>query len=154
MSDFRDGIVSYIDLNDVGKILLRESRRGVRIMRQLHSEVASFANQLASHREICFWQDSVMLLGDVDNTTESYRKVMSDVVLMKDLIQRIHPCHAVCVKGQAFPLRVIRSKRVGPRVTYLATSSLAFANVFAIERKLGGSAAAMCESAGGSPWFY
>lgn len=140
MSEFQDCIVSYLDLNDVGQILLKESRRGVQTMRKLHAVVAAHAHTLRAHEEICFWQDSVLLLGHVP-TSKSYQRVMSEVVRLKDLIQRLHPCHAVCVKGRSFPPPLIRSRRSKPTVIYLSASSLAFANAFKVEGKLGRHAA-------------
>ena len=137
MSDFQDCILSYVDLNDVGRILEGESRRGVRIMRKLHSLVASYAYTLRAHEEVCFWQDSVLLVGHVTNTSESYQRVMSDVVRLKDRIQKLNPCHAVCVKGQSFPAPPVRARPGKPKVIYLSASSLAFSNAFHVERELG-----------------
>jgi len=141
MSDFQDCIVSYVDLNNVERILLRKSRRGVRIIRKMHALVASCAHTLRAHEEICFWQDSVLLLGHVTTASESYQRVMSDVVRLKDRIQKIQPCHAVCVKGQSFPPPFIPSRRSNPNVVYLSASSLAFSNAFHVERELGHHAA-------------
>ena len=141
MSDFQDCIVSYVDLNDVGRILSRESRRGVQTMRKLHRLVASYAHTLSAHEEICFWQDSVLLLGHVATTSESYQRIMSDVVRLKDRIQKIQPCHAVCVKGKSFPAPIIHSRQSNPNVVYLSASSLAFSNAFHVEREMGHHAA-------------
>jgi hypothetical protein len=137
MSDFQDCIVSFIDLNDVGQILSEESRRGVQTMRSLHRLVAGYAHTLRGHEEICFWQDSVLLLGHVVATTESYQKLMSEVIRLKDRIQKLNPCHAVCVKGQSFPAPPVRSRPGKPKVIYLSASSLAFSNAFHVERELG-----------------
>jgi hypothetical protein len=136
MSDFQDCIVSYLDLNDVERILSRQSRHAVRMMRDLHALLANYAGSLWAHAEICFWQDSVLLLGFVDETSDSYRRVMSDVVRLKEVIHRMHPCHGVCVKGQSFPAQQIPPRANGPRVVYLSASSLAFSNAFQIEREL------------------
>jgi hypothetical protein len=137
MSAFQDCVVSFIDLDNVSEILFREGRRGVRIMRDLHRLVACHAPSLSAQAEICFWQDSVLLLGHVTKSSESYRRVMSDVIRLKDTIQKLHACHAVCVKGQSFSSQFAHSVGNRPRIIYLSASSLAFSNAFRIERELG-----------------
>ncbi len=136
MSNFRDCIVSLIDLNNVSKILSRRSKKGVRLMRDFHQLVASQVHTLAAHEEVCFWQDAVLLLALVDKTTGSFSRAVGDVRKLKEAIESIHPCHAVCVKGQAFPAPPIRSRNAKPRAIYLSASSLAFANCFTIESAL------------------
>jgi hypothetical protein len=136
MSDFRDCVVSLIDLNNVGRILSRRSKKGVRIMRRLHRLVNRRAHTLTAHEEVCFWQDSVLLLAFVDGTPGSFCRAMDDVGHLKEAIEGLHPCHAVCVKGQAFPAPPTRSRNTNPRVIYLSASSLAFSNCFKIESEL------------------
>jgi hypothetical protein len=110
-------------------------------MQRLHSVVAAYAHSLRAHEEICFWQDSVLLLGHVNKDPESYERVMSDVVRLKKQVGAEHVCHAVCVKGKSLPPPNIRPKRTTPRVLYLSASSLAFSNAFQIEHELGRHAA-------------
>jgi hypothetical protein len=105
-------------------------------MRHLHALIAARAHTLKAHEEICFWQDSVLLLGRVENDEESYRRVMTDVIALKMAIDGIHPCHAVCVKGKSFPAPRFRRHRSGPRAIYVSASSLAFSNSFDIEHRL------------------
>jgi hypothetical protein len=136
MKTFRDCIVSYLDLNDVSEILTRNSARGVRVMRDLHRLVSDCAHKLAAHEEICFWQDSVLLLAPVKNTGASYQRVMTEVTILKETIHALHPCHAVSVKGQSFPAPSIQTSTSQPRIIYLSASSLAFSNCFEIERRL------------------
>jgi len=136
MSNFRDCIVSFIDLNNISDILTRRSAKGVRLMRDLHELVSERVVQLTAHEEVCFWQDSVLLLAFVDSTKASFRKAMHDVTSLKNAIDALHPCHAICVKGQSFPIPNIHCHRSRPRAIYLSASSLAFSNCFEIEGKL------------------
>jgi hypothetical protein len=136
MSAFRDCIVSFIDLNDMGQILRRESRRGVQIMRQFHRVICNRVHELTAHKEVCFWQDSVLLLGLVDSTKASYYGVMNDVRALHEAVGRLHPSHVVCIKGQSFPAPTIRSSNHKPHAIYLSASSLAFSNCFDVEQRL------------------
>lgn len=139
MGTFRDCIVSLIDLNNIGALLAAEKGRGVRVMRDLHELVANHSPTLKSHEEVCFWQDSALLLAFVDASEHSYERVMSDVVRLKTEIDALHRCHAVCVKGQSFPSPSLRrSSQKQPRSIYLKASSLAFSNCFKIEERLKG----------------
>jgi len=133
---YRDCIVSYIDLNDILQILRRKSTAGIRIMRELHKLVADRAPALKAHEEICFWQDSVLLLAHIESSKATYRGVMNDVKVLKEAIDTIRPCHAVCVKGQTFPHEHVEPSREMPRIVYLSASSLAFSNCFHIEAEL------------------
>ncbi len=136
MSDFRDCVVSFIDLNNVSKVLNSRSKKGVAIMRRLHKLVNERVDTLSAHEEVCFWQDSVLLLAFVDDSPASFARVMHDVQTLKAKIEELYPCHAVCVKGQAFPAPPIRTRRRKPRSIYLSASSLAFSNCFTIEHTL------------------
>jgi len=134
---YRDCILSFLDLDDIKKILRRKSSAGIRILRDFHKLVAARAPKLAAHDEICFWQDSVLLVAYVDATTDAYTGVMSEVKVLKEAIDTILPSHAVCVKGRTFPYKDIQSSQTRPRVIYLSASSLAFSNCFHIENELG-----------------
>ena len=95
MSAFRDCIVSFIDLNDIGRLLRRKSKRGVRIIRELHRLVSSRVHDLNEHEEVCFWQDSVLLLGLVDTTNAKYCRVMKDVSTLYEAVNGLYPSHVV-----------------------------------------------------------
>jgi hypothetical protein len=138
MSTFQDCIVSLLDLNDFRKVLTKNSKRAVRTMRMFHKLVDERASAMSAHDEVCFWQDSVLLLASVNSSQRSYERVMNDVSMLKKAIDSIHPdfCHAVCVKGQSFPDPRQDTDNAKPRIIYLSASSLAFANCFDIERHL------------------
>ncbi len=137
MRTFQDCIVSYLDLNNIGALLATKSQRGVAVMRSLHHLVGNIAHTLSAHDEVCFWQDSVLLVAPVTAARDSYQRAMSDVERLKraiDGLKHCH-CHAISIKGQSFPAPTFpRSKR--PRTIYLSASSLAFSNCFEVEQRL------------------
>lgn len=136
MSDFKDCIISYLDLDDTKDLIKKNSRSGARAMRVLHQLVSNVASKLTAHEEVCFWQDSVLLLATVDSNKESYCKAMEDVHLLKAKIDKNHCCHAVCIKGQSFPAPTFPRGTRKPRTVYLSASSFAFSNCFTVERIL------------------
>ena len=130
MNKKQDCIVSLIDLDDTMK-----KQSPSKLMRKLHQRVSDFAHNLTRHDEVCFWQDSVLLLAPVDLTEDSYKRAMNDVKSLKDAIDALHACHAVSVKGRSFPPpKPLRYNK--PRTIYLSASSFAFTNCFTIEKEL------------------
>ncbi|HEY5812406.1 MAG TPA: hypothetical protein VIT23_07115, partial [Terrimicrobiaceae bacterium] len=131
-------IISYLRLQIAPKLMISQSscESWVRMMRDLHQLVSDRAHTLTAHEEVCFWQDSVLLLALVSSTHESYQRAMNDVVMLKEAIDGLHPCHAVSVKGQSFPAPIVSQSCRKPRTIYLSASSLAFSNCFKIEGEL------------------
>ncbi len=72
MKGLRDCIVSFIDLNNIGEILSERSKG-----RPHHARTSSVGQRqvhtLTAHEEVCFWQDSVLLLAFVDERAESFK---------------------------------------------------------------------------------
>jgi hypothetical protein len=132
MANFSSCIVSLLDLND---LMTHRGPKGS-VMRELHQLVANCAPNLKAHEEVCFWQDAVLLLALVNPSMLAHRRVMKDVAKLKAAIDEFHPCHAVSVKGKAFPAPEVHHSPSRPRTVYLAASSWAFANCFRIETKL------------------
>ena len=130
MNKKRDCIVSLIDLDNTMK-----KQSPSKLMRRLHQHVSDFTHNLARHDEVCFWQDSVLLLAPVVSSEESYKRAMNDVKSMKDAIELLHACHAVSVKGRSFPPPSPPCHNK-PRTIYLSASSFAFSNCFTIEEEL------------------
>src|SRR5437867_6994029 len=98
MNKKQDCIVSLIDLDETMR-----KQSPSKLMRKLHQRVSDFAHKLVWHKEVCFWQDSVLLLAPVDSSEDSYERAMNDVKSMKDAIDELRACHAVSVKGRSFP---------------------------------------------------
>jgi len=105
-------------------------------MRHLHCVISNRAYELTAHEEVCFWQDSVLLLGLVNATKTSYSRVMNDVRVLHEAVDAVHSSHVVCIKGQSFPRPTIRNTNRKPRAIYLSASSLALSNCFHVEQKL------------------
>jgi hypothetical protein len=140
MADFRDCIVSYIDMVGITALLTRRSKQAVHTMRKMHEVVSRALPQVPTHEEICLWNDSVLMVGFVTESESSFRAVMQEVLAVKRIVDGIQKSYAICVKGQAFagpqsPVPEWRSGTDRPRLLYLQASSLAFANCFEIEHR-------------------
>jgi|GEM_PF-870043 len=138
MADWRDCIVSYIDMIDVGALLRSRSRGAVDKMRKMHKGVMDTSAKLVAHAEVCLWNDSVLMVGFVTGSRTSYRDVMTEVCAVKEVVDAVRKSYAICVKGQAFPRPPSGMERQPsdsgrPSLIYLQASSLAFANCFVIE---------------------
>ena len=133
-ADWRDCIVTYIDLVDAkeGAALGVATER----MRRLHALVGELlvGPLLPSAAHVYVWNDAVLVLSFVDESSSSYRAAVRDVCTLKARIDSLHPSFAIVVKGQAFPPP--NSPRLDPRVTVLKTSSWAMANCFVIDSQL------------------
>lgn len=140
MSDWRDCIVTFIDMIGVSYLLQKQSSEAVSLVRRMHRVIQNASQALEHHEEICFWNDSILAVGFVDETSESYERIMREVRYLKTIVDAIKPSYAICVKGKSFPpppneLNSLPSG-VNPRMIYLQASSLAFANCFTIEKEL------------------
>jgi hypothetical protein len=136
-----DCIVSYIDMIGSREKLQNESGIGVTQLLQMHDKVMKCRDIFLNHEEICFWNDSILLLAYIDIENDIlYRKVMKEVRALKqeiDLINQPLGSFAICLKGQAFPPPIDwNEKLINPRMNYLQASSLAFANIFEVDRVL------------------
>ena len=133
-ADWRDCIVTYIDLVDAkeGAALGVATER----MRHLHALVGKLlaGPLLPSAAHAYVWNDAVLVLSFVDESSPSYRAAVRDVCTLKARIDSLHPSFAIVVKGQTFPPP--NGPHLDPRVTVLKTSSWAMANCFVIESQL------------------
>ncbi|MGD0172863.1 MAG: hypothetical protein ABSC61_00300 [Anaerolineales bacterium] len=132
-----DCIISYIDMIDTGELLNNSKGVGVTIIRNMHDAIMKSKTWIRYHEEICFWNDSVLLLAKVDvSQRDTYKHAIDEVRKIKKIIDRINSpkgSFVVCVKGQAFPPPVDwKVNEEIPRMNYLQASSLAFANCFTI----------------------
>lgn len=140
MANFVNCIVSYIDMMDIGSLLSSRSRDAVHKMRQMHKAVSHPRLQISAHKEVCLWNDSVLMVGFVTESRSCYRALMREVCVVKQVIDSIQKSYAICVKGKAFPGPQMGTEKrcsvIGqPRLVYLQASSLAFANCFEIEHQ-------------------
>jgi hypothetical protein len=140
MAEWNDCIVSFIDMINVRSLLGRNSTEAVALMRRMHEAIRNAERDLSAHAELCFWNDSVLLMGLVNKSRSSYRALMKEVLSVKGVVDNINWSYAICVKGKAFPLPP--SQRRFPKrhegdlnLICLQASSLAFANCFEIDHK-------------------
>lgn len=137
MTDWPKCIVSYIDMSGIKGMLAKNSKQAVQLLRRMHKEVQAVASQLKLHEEICFWNDSVLLVGCLDGQPDSYKEIMREVCIIKKAVDKVKRSYAICVKGQPFPPPYGESNiaQGKPRCIYLHASSLAFSNCFMIEEE-------------------
>jgi hypothetical protein len=137
-SDWRDCIVTFIDLPGVKKLASANSA-GSDLMRRLHALAARELPRLAAIDHAYVWNDSVLLLSFIKNTPASFVAAMTDAHRFKRRVNGLKKCYAVAVKGQAFPpLPDVPTSKL----TVLQASSWAMANCFEIEKQLGNVRAA------------
>lgn len=136
MSDFRNCVVSYIDMDGMKDLLDKDTRGAVTKFRELHRTIERVGPTLTSHEEICFWNDSILVVAFVEDNSDAYEQVMQNVFTIKQEVDKVNPSYAICVKGQAFPppgINQSKGNHAIPGLIYLQASSLAFANCFKIE---------------------
>lgn len=143
MSDWRDCIVSFIDLIGIAKKLGDQKSEAIVKMRSMHQAVCgASSNSLPRHKHVYYWNDSVLMLALV-RSKEDYEPVMREVNGMKRTIGRICRCYVVSIKGQTIPesLPYAGATFIGrglqPKAVYIRASSMAFANCFLVEKELG-----------------
>jgi len=119
-------------------MLATSSKDAVDLLRRMHKEVQSAVEELTLHEEVCFWNDSVLLVGCVDASAEKHERIMREVCVIKKAVDKVKRSYAICVKGQPFPPPYGESNIVTgkPRCIYLHASSLAFSNCFMIEEEV------------------
>jgi hypothetical protein len=124
-------------MSGVKGMLAKSSKDAVGLLRRMHKEVQSAAEELTMHEEVCFWNDSVLLVGCVDGSAERHEKIMREVCIIKNAVDKVKRAYAICVKGQPFPPPHGESEFTSgrPRLIYLHASSLAFSNCFMIEEE-------------------
>ena len=97
MSRRQNCIVSYIDMSGVKGMLARYSRDAVSLLQMMHTQVQTAAQKLTMHEEVCFWNDSVVLVGSVDGPPERYEQMMREVCIIKDAVDKVKRGYAICV---------------------------------------------------------
>jgi hypothetical protein len=128
-----DCIVTFIDLVDTKKGA--ETGAASALMQQLHHLVpkAVARRSLPSVRHVYTWNDSVLVVSNVDRTAASFSRALIDLQTLKTDINGLCRNYAIAIKGRAFPPF---QTSVTKRVTVLEASSWAMANCFAVEKAL------------------
>ncbi|WP_038070516.1 hypothetical protein [Hydrogenovibrio kuenenii] len=146
MSEWKNSIVTYIDLVGIKGIADRGQSMATDIMRSVHRLVEMEMNTNMPNHDHCYiWNDSVLLLSVLDGTysTRKIDDVMRDANGLKRKIDQINPSYAIAVKGQVFPDETTFYAPTHDgcssqsRTLRLKTSSYAMGNCFFIESELG-----------------
>lgn len=147
MSEWKDSIITYMDLTGIKDIAEEGNPRATDIMRKMHSLVERTMNGGMTNHDHCYlWNDSVLLLSVLNRTHRfaSEGNIMKEADELKKEIDSVCSCYAISVKGQVFPddstfpAPVFNGQIAGqPRVVRLKASSYAMGNCFIIEDCLG-----------------
>lgn len=145
-NNYRDCIISYIDLIDIKPLIQDCKEEAVSLMRKMHGLVhCQISQAMPEHAHAYTWNDSVLLMAYYSAQCPTKLKViMQEVNELKKKIDQIAPSYVVAVKGKAFPELPIASRdnhvdgnNDQPRHTHIKASSMAFANCFEIDKVLG-----------------
>lgn len=147
MADWRNCIVSYIDLIGIKEMFASEKQEAVAAIQQLHSIIYGAAQVgLTRHAHAYSWNDSALLLAYCDQGEGVFEAILREVDDLKKRIDREIPygSYAIAVKGMAIPEPAPymghafdTASPTQTRHVYIKASSMAFANCFKIEEKLG-----------------
>jgi len=144
MTQWRNCIVTLIDVIGIKQLALNGTSQATDLMRKLQSITESRMNYgMKAHAHAYMWNDSVLLLGYLDQATA--RSLLEEADSLKRAIEQgVNKCYAISVKGQTFPEPGFPSGAVfngqiaeQPRSIVIKASSFAFANCFQIEALLG-----------------
>jgi hypothetical protein len=142
MSEWRNCVVTFIDVVGIKKLALAGDSGASSLMRQLHHLTVSWIGEkLPKHAQAYCWNDSVLLLGYLENATPG--ELLREAQVLKSEIEAtIGRCYGICVRGQTFPELpgsppVDKQVTEQPRAVVIKASSFALANCFQIEAALG-----------------
>ncbi|MBI3004773.1 MAG: hypothetical protein HYY49_05090 [Ignavibacteriales bacterium] len=133
-SNWRDCIIIFIDLVGVKKLAAKNGA-GSKLMQKLYSLAVTNLPQLTSVSRAYVWNDSILLLSYIGNSSDSFVAIMKDADKFKRHVDTLMSSYAIAVKGQTFP-SLRKQGRSPANVTFLEASSWAMANCFEIERRL------------------
>lgn len=147
MSDWKNSIVTYMDLIGIKGTADEGSSRATDLMRRMHTVVEGTMNHAMNNHDHCYiWNDSVLLLSHLESPhrNASASDILKEADDLKRKIDEICNCYAISVKGQVFPDEPFLHAPVfngqiaqQPRVVRLKASSYAMGNCFIIEERLG-----------------
>ncbi len=148
MSEWKNSIVTYMDLIGIKGSADEGGSHATDLMRKMHSLVEGTMNHAMSNHDHCYiWNDSVLLLSHIESPYRhaSETEILKEADSLKKKIDEICSCYAISVKGQIFPDEPFPRAAVfngqiaeQPRVVRLKASSYAMGNCFIIEERLGG----------------
>lgn len=147
MSEWKNSIVTYVDLIGIKAAAVEPDSRATDVMRRMHSLVAGrMSHGMPNHDHCYIWNDSVLLLSYLDSAYRNADEtgILKEVDSLKKEIDALCESYAIAVKGQIFPdeTHLLAQAFHGqiadqPRVVKLKASSYAMGNCFLIGARLG-----------------
>ena len=131
-AEWEDCIVAVFDL--IGIKDHAPGGHGSVIMRRLHQVVqdAIVDGGLRSIRRAYAWNDSVLLLAQVQNNQHGYELALQDFDMLRKRIDSVAKSYVVVVKGKLFPAPENGSTSEDERFVFIEASSYAMANCLEI----------------------
>lgn len=136
MNEWRDCIITYIDLIGISRDLNKHTFTGLYKIKKMHLSVTDTAKRILQlHECVYYWNDSIIMLA-FPKSVSDYVLIMNEVSIMKKSRDKSCKSYAICMKGQVIP-EIEEYNEKKNKAIYLRASSLALANCFKIEEKLG-----------------
>ena len=139
MSNWKDCVISYIDLIGIGNIIDAGNSEATDFMRQFHTlTYKSINTDMPFHHYAYAWNDSAMFLAFPKEKVD-YEIIMRELNKVKAIFDGIRPSYVICVKGKAIPEPVCAygvKKDGQSKFVFLKSSGYAFKNCFTVEEEL------------------
>jgi len=138
MSDWKDCVVTLIDLVRIKVLASGPKGLASTLMRKMHVTVsAEMRCGLPLHECAYVWNDSILLLAYLDRS-HGPEPVLREVDRLKRSLSYLGESYAISIKGQTFPDLIARRPATKyPRMTLIKASSFAMANCFRVEETIG-----------------
>jgi len=138
MSDWKECVVSLIDMIGIRDLASGPKGAASTAMRKMHKTVAEEMRcGLPLHAYTYVWNDSVLLLAYLDKSHRP-EAILREVDGLKRTLSRLGKSYAISIKGKAFPdLGMSPQTDCGSRITLVRASSFAMANCFRVEEIIG-----------------
>ena len=170
MGSRRDCIVTYIDLIGTKELMRKRDPKASRLMRKMYDLLrGKAATILKLHQHVYAWNDSVLLFAYLDESGDGAKPILAEVNTLKEKIDALFPpggnahcSFVIAVQGRPFEDIELQgngyeqtpAQNCDVRVTIVQASSYAFANCFAIEKRIKEEIKKE-KKAGNSPsWFW
>lgn len=134
--EWQNRVVTLIDLVDT--TAAQTTASASTLMRRFHDVVyqAFAGTALKSVEQAYVWNDSVLVLSYVDDSTDSFIRAIDELQTFKKSIDIVRRSYAIAIKGQPFPPPALTGQQATSRVTVLKASSWAMANCYLVESLL------------------
>ena len=144
MRTFKKCIVTWIDLIGITEKIENEKQEALDLMEKFRNKVQGWSDNSNHHMHAYTLNDSAILLGYITGQEEeSVDRIITEITDLKANVDIICPSFAIAVKGTTFKEDIVKQPLVfeaqiedGPKYINIKASSIAFANIFEIEKKL------------------